>query len=586
MVFKSDVDKTILVNEWELQLSEFLAIPEWGEAFERVFPNEDLEELVDEIGEYEIFETILKEDDRIWTLDWADKDDIDSPMRITQWKIKNKSFKSEDEGCSSCGEDLEDYGSIQCSDCGEDGCGACSCSDCDRCDDCCLCKCSVCGDKDISSYGVTQTRHGNVCSHCYDWCYGCSGRKHPKEMYNRQYCQECADTKPHCVLCDEISDYDGDFNACDECSDQYCENCSENSLIETKTGEKLCTQWCAGSKSAENFGPECITCASDMSDQPLWGCECCGMLVGTKGEHEGCGFNEDGEVMCNLCYTGQCDCSETFEAMGWHDPRWAGDREAVESKFSAMYPTYEIDETSLDYLVYQGGASNKYHVFFLATDPAGNYHAFNAYGRIGYSPTLHHNAGPGTKSSVTQAISKKKQAKSKKGYKPYGAEGEDGKLYCDRCDNLADFNFQDIDVRWDIEDGEFTGKYELKNHLGDYNDFLCLTCAEIQGMAAEAESCEHDWKYQGSYGDSYWEGYGVDATEVEYGIAEYYCSKCDSSKEVEIKEAENDEIAQVELHNPIETGAKMTFGSMLAVIGFSAIGGFVLGLFSRNNGDE
>jgi len=520
MVFKSDVDKTILVNEWELQLSEFLAIPEWGEAFERVFPNEDLEELVDEIGEYQIFETILKEDDRIWTLDWADKEDIDSPMRITQWKIKNKSFKSEDEGCPSCGEDLEDYDSIQCSDCGEDGCGACSCGDCDRCDDCCLCKCSVCGDKDISSYGVTQTRHGNVCGHCYDWCYGCSGRKHPEEMYNRLYCQECADTKPHCVLCDELSEYDGDFNACDQCSDKYCEDCSENSLIEMKTGEKLCTQWCAGSKSAETFGPECITCASDMSDQPLWGCECCGMLVGTKGEHEGCGFNEEGEVMCNLCYTGQCDCSETFnadgmyenddglmvckycdstemvqgdytycpkcdqtnfitqenlnaetfEAMGWHDPRWAGDREAVESKFSAMYPTYEIDETSLDYLIYQGGASNKYHIFFLATDPAGNYHAFNAYGRIGYSPTLHHNAGPGTKGSVTQAISKKKQAKSKKGYKPYGAEG--------------------------------------------------------------------------------------------------------------------DEIAQVELHNPIETGAKMTFGSMLAVVGFSAIGGFVLGLFSRNNGDE
>jgi nitrous oxide reductase accessory protein NosL len=58
---------------------------------------------------------------------------------------------------------------------------------------------------------------------------------------------------------------------------------------------------------------ECITCASDMSDQPLWGCECCGMLVGTKGDHEGCGFNEDGEVLCNLCYMGQCDC-ESFGA--------------------------------------------------------------------------------------------------------------------------------------------------------------------------------------------------------------------------------------------------------------------------------
>jgi len=90
-------DKIEKVNEWELQLNEFLAIPEWREAFGRVFPNdygldteEYLEELVDEIGEYQIFETILNEDDRIWSLDWADEDDIDSPMRIIQWEIRSE----------------------------------------------------------------------------------------------------------------------------------------------------------------------------------------------------------------------------------------------------------------------------------------------------------------------------------------------------------------------------------------------------------------------------------------------------------------------------------------------------------------
>ena len=67
----------------------------------------------------------------------------------------------------------------------------------------------------------------------------------------------------------------------------------------------------------------------------------------------------------------------------------------------------------------------------------------------------------------------------------FWSEGDDGKLYCDRCDNLADFNFQDIDVRWDIEDGEFTGNHEMRNHLGSYNDFLCRACAEDEGFAAE-----------------------------------------------------------------------------------------------------
>ena len=67
----------------------------------------------------------------------------------------------------------------------------------------------------------------------------------------------------------------------------------------------------------------------------------------------------------------------------------------------------------------------------------------------------------------------------------FWAEDDDGKFLCDSCGKLADFNFQDIDVRWDIDDGEFTGNYELRQHLGDYNDFLCLTCAEREGYAAE-----------------------------------------------------------------------------------------------------
>ena len=56
---------------------------------------------------------------------------------------------------------------------------------------------------------------------------------------------------------------------------------------------------------------ECITCGEGMDELiakgQTWNCECCGFLVGTQGEHEGCGFNNDGQIMCNLCYTFQCD---------------------------------------------------------------------------------------------------------------------------------------------------------------------------------------------------------------------------------------------------------------------------------------
>ena len=62
---------------------------------------------------------------------------------------------------------------------------------------------------------------------------------------------------------------------------------------------------------------ECITCAEGMDELvakgQTWSCECCGLLVGTTGKHEGCGINDEGVVMCNLCYSGQCDC-ESFDA--------------------------------------------------------------------------------------------------------------------------------------------------------------------------------------------------------------------------------------------------------------------------------
>ena len=160
--------------------------------------------------------------------------------------------------------------------------------------------------------------------------------------------------------------------------------------------------------------------------------------------------------------------AETFEAMSWHDPRWAGDRENVEAKFKLMYPTYTIEDDSVDYLVYSGGASNKFHVFFLATDPAGNYHSFNAYGRIGYSPTLHHNAGPGTKGSVTQAISKKRQQKAKKGYVQQAETFE--------ADNFGDMEYILLnmltDEQLEEEYGDFmrdegVGRKELPQRLQD-----------------------------------------------------------------------------------------------------------------------
>ena len=152
--------------------------------------------------------------------------------------------------CPSCGEDLDDYSSIQCSDCAEDGCGACFCSDCDRCDDCCLCKCSVCGDKD---WQMTDTNEGNVCRGCYAYCFKCSSRQHPKGMAAHEICNSCAENMARCEACgDYLDEYD--TVSCVECRVPYCNWCSDEpeNMTRTEDDEPICRD-CAPVKSAETF---------------------------------------------------------------------------------------------------------------------------------------------------------------------------------------------------------------------------------------------------------------------------------------------------------------------------------------------
>ena len=256
--------------------------------------------------------------------------------------------------------------------------------------------------------------------------------------------------------------------------------------------------------------------------------------------------------------------AETFEAMGWHDPRWAGDRENVEAKFKRMYPTYTIEDDSVDYLVYSGGNSNKFHVFFLATDPAGNYHSFNAYGRVGYSPTLHHNAGPGTKGSVTQAISKKRQQKSKKGYVQQAESSESSLDYTGNFSGSLDgLNYDvsykcshDIDSSYEADIRDYVEEQISNGYDSGYESFEMSTGfyegeIEIEGTVTWESSgspgfdaeygaegleedrnspafekweekfylCYHDWQDDELHVDTFGEKYQITA----------YCSLCDAT---------------------------------------------------------
>jgi hypothetical protein len=78
----------------------------------------------------------------------------------------------------------------------------------------------------------------------------------------------------------------------------------------------------------------------------VWGCECCGLLVGTQDDHEYCGSNNNGFVMCNLCETEQCGevCDGMSGLAKERKKMWVGDAETFEAEngfiFSDDYINY------------------------------------------------------------------------------------------------------------------------------------------------------------------------------------------------------------------------------------------------------
>ena len=76
---------------------------------------------------------------------------------------------------------------------------------------------------------------------------------------------------------------------------------------------------------------------------------------------------------------------------------------------------------------------------------------------------------------------------------------DEGRYLCDYCGKntgkLADYNWQDIMVRWDLENGAFTGTYKHIDHMGNENDFICEECNErhFGAESFDAEGCDHAW---------------------------------------------------------------------------------------------
>ena len=119
--------------------------------------------------------------------------------------------------------------------------------------------------------------------------------------------------------------------------------------------------------------------------------------------------------------------SETFEARARYDPS-ENDVLETKEKFQLTFPSFEMSPSSLQYLTFQQGSSNKFHTFWLAQDSSGGWYAFNAYQSLGYSPNIFRITGPTSQEQAARAMQSKMNAKLRKGYsnrsKEFGLRAE------------------------------------------------------------------------------------------------------------------------------------------------------------------
>ena len=79
----------------------------------------------------------------------------------------------------------------------------------------------------------------------------------------------------------------------------------------------------------------CVTCGEDMSAELLWGCQCCGMLVATHGDHEGCGeVVLPSVVVCKMCIEEGHEYPNPYEAP----------RKSIDEEGNLIIPKTEVLE--------------------------------------------------------------------------------------------------------------------------------------------------------------------------------------------------------------------------------------------------
>ena len=138
--------------------------------------------------------------------------------------------------------------------------------------------------------------------------------------------------------------------------------------------------------------------------------------------------------------------AESFEAMAFHNPS-GDDRDDAKAQFKMTYPGFTMSNSSLQYLVYQSGSSNKYHMFWLAQDKSGGWYAFSGYSRIGYAARIVRINGPTSQQDAMKAMRSKINKKVSDGYTNVS---QDFGMNAEESGNMMTFG--EISYQYEYED--------------------------------------------------------------------------------------------------------------------------------------
>jgi hypothetical protein len=224
---------------------------------------------------------------------------------------------------------------------------------------------------------------------------------------------------------------------------------------------------------ADTFEPECITCDEPMGDNSMWGCVCCGMLVGTQGDHEGCGENRDGIVGCNFCIQENHEYLEEIDDV-------TGEVITHSSCQDILQDVYEMDGAKTFEAPYAGAG---------ATMDIGKDTALSSFTpeELTTSSAIH---GDFDQASLDYSGHQNIEVRAEGWGKTCQVEDmtyHHGLITDKPCTAPATVNLQDILMEYEV--GE--DPYE-KMHLGEINEFFCKKhYDEMDDMWAETKGSEH-----------------------------------------------------------------------------------------------